>query len=46
MATKKTVTMKAKGKKPITFKKGGLHKSLGVPEGAPIPSGKESCFRR
>ena len=24
----------------ITFKKGGLHESLGVPEGKPIPAGK------
>lgn len=35
------VTLKAKpGQKKITFKKGGLHKSLGVPQGQKIPAGK------
>lgn len=36
------VTMKPtkKGQKPVTFKKGGLHKSLGVPQGKKIPAGK------
>jgi hypothetical protein len=24
----------------ITFKKGGLHQSVGVPQGSPIPAGK------
>lgn len=33
-------TISTKGKKPITFKKGGLHQSLGVPQGKPIPPGK------
>lgn len=28
------------GKKPISFKKGGLHKSVGVPEGQKIPASK------
>jgi hypothetical protein len=28
------------GQKPITFKPGGLHASLGVPKGQPIPPGK------
>lgn len=36
----KTVTIKKKGKKPIKFKKGGLHRSLGVPEGEKIPASK------
>jgi hypothetical protein len=37
----KTETIPAKGgSKPITFAKGGLHKSLGVPQGQPIPAGK------
>lgn len=41
MASKgKTVTIHKKGKKPIKFKKGGLHKSLGVPEGEKIPASK------
>lgn len=36
------VTMKPtrKGQKPVTFKKGGLHKSLGVPQGEKIPESK------
>ena len=37
----KTVTMRAKGKKPISFKKGALHRALGVPEGKKIPPGKK-----
>jgi len=28
------------GSKPISFAKGGLHQSLGVPAGKPIPGGK------
>ena len=42
MATKK-VTISAPGKKPITFKKGGLHRSLNVPAGKPIPSAKRQA---
>ena len=30
----------AAGKKPIEFKPGGLHQSLGVPADKPIPPGK------
>ena len=37
---KKTVTIKKKGKKPVKFRRGGLHRSLGVPEGEPIPASK------
>lgn len=37
---KKTQTIKSPGKKPVTFKKGGLHESLGVPQGKPIPKAK------
>lgn len=33
-------TIKAPGKAPISFKKGGLHESLGVPQGKPIPQAK------
>jgi hypothetical protein len=36
----KTQTVKSPGKKPISFKSGGLHQSLGVPKGKPIPPGK------
>ena len=28
------------GKKPVTFQKGGLHSSLGVPQGKKIPVSK------
>ena len=34
----KKKTIKAAGKPPISFKDGGLHKSLGVPAGKPIPA--------
>jgi hypothetical protein len=37
---KTTVIKGGKGKAPVTFKKGGLHKSLGVPEGQTIPPAK------
>lgn len=43
MAAKKAggkQTIKSPGKKPITFPKGGLHQSLGVPAGQPIPAAK------
>lgn len=33
-------TISAPGKAPISFKKGGLHQSLGVPQGKPIPAAK------
>ena len=42
---KKTVTMKAPGKKPIRFAKGGLHRSLNVPEGEKIPAEKMQAAR-
>jgi hypothetical protein len=35
------VTLRAKGKSPITFKKGALHSQLGVPQGQPIPASKK-----
>lgn len=35
------VTITKKGQKPITFKKGALHRQLGVPEGQPIPAAKK-----
>jgi hypothetical protein len=38
-----TVTMKAKGKKPITFREGGLHSALGVPQSQDIPPGKKAA---
>jgi hypothetical protein len=45
-AKKKTTTMKADGKKPITFEKGGLHRSLGVPQDQPIPAKKVAAAAR
>ena len=37
----KTETIPAKGGNgPVTFQKGGLHKSLGVPPDQPIPAAK------
>lgn len=40
-ATKKKVVIRKKGKKPISFNKGALHRALGVPEGKPIPEYKK-----
>ena len=34
----KKIVLKKKGKKTITMNKGGLHRSLGVPEGQKIPA--------
>jgi len=36
-----TVVIKKKGKKPLAFKKGALHKALGVPLDQPIPESKK-----
>ncbi len=36
-----TQVIKAKGKKPLAFTRGALHKALGVPMGKPIPPGKK-----
>jgi len=38
-----TQVIRAKGKKPMVFKKGGLHRQLGVPEGQPIPVSKKKA---
>jgi hypothetical protein len=35
-----TVTIRKKGKRPITFKEGGLHRTVGVPMGEKIPASK------
>lgn len=45
-ARKKTETIKSAGKDPITFKKGGLHESLGVPKDKPIPKAKLAAAAR
>lgn len=40
------VTIKGKsGSKPVQFAKGGLHRSLGVPEGQPIPAAKMAAAK-
>jgi hypothetical protein len=36
-----TQVMREEGKKPIAFKKGGLHAQLGVPQGEDIPASKK-----
>jgi len=38
--TGETVTIKKKGKKPLSFEKGGLHESLGISQGRKIPENK------
>jgi hypothetical protein len=46
-ATGKTTTIKGRaGAKPVTFQEGGLHKSLGVPEGTKIPAAKMAAAQR
>lgn len=44
-AAKKTTTIKSPGRKPVQFQKGGLHKSLGVPEGQDIPAAKMAAAK-
>ena len=39
-ATGKTTIKGKAGSSPVTFKKGGLHQSLGVPAGQKIPAAK------
>jgi hypothetical protein len=39
-ARARMVTLRKKGKKPIRFKEGALHRQLGVPAGEKIPEGK------
>lgn len=43
--TRKTTTIKSPGKKPVTFEKGGLHRSLGVPQGEKIPAAKMAAAK-
>ncbi len=45
-ASKKTQKISSPGKDPITFKKGGLHESLGVPKDQPIPAKKMNAAAR
>lgn len=46
MAAKKKTTIKSAGKSPVTFEKGGLHRSLGVPQGQKIPAKKVAAAAR
>jgi hypothetical protein len=41
----KKTTIKAAGKKPVSFTPGGLHESLGVPEGQTIPPAKMAAAK-
>lgn len=47
MAKGGKVTIKGggKGKKPVSFQPGGLHESLGVPQGQPIPAAKMAAAK-
>jgi hypothetical protein len=38
-------TISSPGKKPVTFQKGGLHRSLGVPQGQKIPAAKMAAAK-
>ena len=40
MATKKVTIKSGAGQKPITFEKGGLHKSTHTPQSEKIPASK------
>jgi hypothetical protein len=41
----KTQTIKSPGKAPVSFRKGGLHESLGVPQGQKIPAAKMAAAK-
>lgn len=41
----KRVTMRAPGKKPVTFSKGGLHRSTNTPLGQKIPASKMAAAK-
>lgn len=46
-AKKKTTTIKGgKGQKPVTFEKGGLHRSTNTPQGEKIPASKMAAAKR
>jgi hypothetical protein len=38
-------TIKAPGKRPVSFQKGGLHQSVGVPQGQKIPAAKMAAAK-
>jgi hypothetical protein len=41
-----TVTMRKKGRKPVSFKAGGLHESTHTPAGEKIPASKLAAAAR
>ena len=43
---KETIAPEKKGQKKVTFQKGGLHKSLGVPQGKDIPASKMAAAKK
>lgn len=42
---KRTIAPQKAGQKPITFRPGGLHRSLGVPQGQKIPASKMAAAK-
>ena len=46
MAAKKKQVISSPGRKPVSFTPGGLHQSLGVPEGQKIPAAKMAAAAR
>lgn len=44
-ASGKKTTISSPGKAPVSFQPGGLHKSLGVPEGQTIPAAKMAAAK-
>lgn len=45
-ARKTTIKPTKRGQKPVSFKPGGLHQSLGVPAGQKIPAAKMAAAKR
>lgn len=45
MAYEKVTISGGRGQKPVTFRKGGLHRSLGVPMGQDIPEDKMAAAK-
>jgi hypothetical protein len=43
---KQTIGAKGKGKPAVSFEKGGLHRSLGVPQDQTIPAGKMAAAKQ
>lgn len=45
-STGRKTTIKAPGKAPVSFQKGGLHTSTGTPQGQKIPAAKIAAAKR